>query len=288
MKFLRGTGVALITPFNKQLKIDYDALGRVIKHVERGNVDYLVALGTTGEISTLSRKEKQSILKFINASSDKPLIVGHGGNNTQQLIDELDLLQNRRVKALLSVTPYYNRPSQQGLIEHYQMLADNSPVPLILYNVPARTAVNLEVSTTLHLSNHGNIIGIKEASGSLEKAKKIISHSAEGFYVLSGEDSMTLDMIKLGADGVISVIANYKPKQFCEMVGAALQNQISKAVIGNAKLKQDYQLLMAEGNPTSVKTALQAIQLIDRNVRLPLIPGSEKLLQKFKKKGNLI
>lgn len=281
MQLLKGTGVALVTPFDSTLSIDFDALGRLLRHVEAGNVDYLVALGTTAETSTLSTKEKLSLLNFIQSNSDLPLVVGHGGNSTQHLIDELPNFSNFNIKALLSVVPYYNRPSQIGLRRHYESIADASEWPIIMYNVPSRTASNLAADTAIQLASHDNIIAVKEASGDLNQIKEIINKTSKSFSVLSGDDGMTTEIIAAGGVGVISVIANYKPAQFCEMVHYAIEGQMTRAQEINKLLKEDFQLLTSEGNPTSVKTALESVGLMMRHVRLPLVDGSKELIKKF-------
>ena len=283
MTMFKGLGVALVTPFTSSLEIDFEGLGRVLNHVTKGGVDYLVVNGTTGESPTITSKEKWSILEYIFERTSLPIMLGYGGNCTQELIDEMDGLSQFPIKAILSVAPYYNKPFQKGLQLHYEAIADKSPVPVLLYNVPFRTSVNIEAETTLKLAKHPNIIGVKEASGDMNQITKIIDNRPENFLVLSGDDGMTLPILKAGGEGVISVIANYKPSEFTAMVNAALAGNFDQAAKQDEQLKSDYQLLSKEGNPTSVKTALEAIGLIERHVRLPLVPGSEELLQSFKK-----
>ena len=222
----QGTGVALVTPFKKNNEIDYDSLGNVIKHILNGKCEYLVPLGTTGESATLTKKEKFAILEFVAEKAGKkvPVVLGLGGNNTQQLLNDFNEFNFKGVDAVLSVSPYYNKPTQQGIYEHFKLIAKASPVPVILYNVPSRTGSNINAETTLRLANDFiNIIGIKEASGNLEQCMFIIKNRPADFLVISGDDSLTLPLIGVGADGVISVVANAYPKIFSEMVRNALK-----------------------------------------------------------------
>jgi 4-hydroxy-tetrahydrodipicolinate synthase len=282
MKQLTGTGVALVTPFDRNLQIDFDALEKLLIHVTDGGVDYLVVNGTTGESPTITSKEKWKLLEFVFNKTSLPVVLGYGGNSTMELIDEIGELPRFPITAILSVAPYYNKPSQEGLYQHYSLLADKSPVPVILYNVPARTSVNIEAKTTLTLAEHENIVAIKEASVNFDQIREIISHRKKDFLVLSGDDGSTLDLLKEGGEGVISVIANYKTQAFTQMVNMALDGEWSEAEQMNSELKKDYQLLSKEGNPTSVKTALESLGLIHRYVRLPLVAGSEDLLTEFR------
>lgn len=281
MDILRGTGVALVTPFDAQNNVDYDALLRIIKHTDSGGVDYFVAMGTTGESSTLSWDEKLQVISFIQEHIEKPLIVGHGGNNTKQLVDDLNLLKSFNIQAILSVVPYYSKPSQLGLQKHFEAIAEASKWPLILYNVPARTSCNLEADTVLKLAQHENIIAIKEASGDLVQIRRIIEGAPEQFNILSGDDARTLEIIRSGGSGVISVIANYKPLEFSQMVKLALSGDFEGASQLDERLINDYLLMTAEGNPVSVKTALSCLGLCEDHVRLPLVPGSDQLRKKF-------
>jgi 4-hydroxy-tetrahydrodipicolinate synthase len=283
-QILKGTGVALVTPFKEDYTIDYPAFEKLIRHVSEGGVDYLVINGTTGESPTLSWKEKLSLLQFTfeHNPAHLPVVFGHGGNDTLKLLSELKELQSMPVAALLSVTPYYNRPSQQGLIHHYSRLSDESPFPILLYNVPYRTATNMEASTTLSLASHANILGIKEASTDLGQALDIIAHRPDDFMVLAGDDQVTLPFISLGAAGVISVVANYLPKKFSDMVNHALIGEFEYARSLNREMVDIYRLMGKEGNPTSVKTALAALGICANVVRPPLERGSDQLLKEFK------
>ena len=213
---LKGTGVALVTPFNSSGGVDFNAFEKLLEHVSNGGVDYLVPLGTTAEVPTLTAVEKAEILEFVKANNPKqlPIVLGRGSNNTNELINSIADSNLEGVGALLSVVPYYSKPTQQGLIAHFGALADASPIPVILYNVPARTSCNLEAASTVELAAHPNIIGIKEASGSLEQCAVIASQMPDDFLRISGDDMITLPILSLGASGVISVIANALPMQF--------------------------------------------------------------------------
>jgi len=279
-----GTGVALITPFKKDLSVDYDALKRVLDHVMNGGVDYLVILGTTGEAPTISVEEKNRITEFVIANNTKklPLVYGLGGNSTKWVTDQFDLIKDYQFDAILSLSPYYNKPSQKGIIQHYQAIADASPYPVILYNVPARTSSNISAETTIELSKHENIIGIKEASGNLHQCMEIIKNTPDDFFLTSGDDCLTLPMMSFGCVGAISVIANTQPAEFSTMVRLALAGSFEEASDLHFRLLEGYDLVGVEGNPVSVKTGMEALGLIERNMRSPLYPGSEELLAAFK------
>ncbi|MEP0367546.1 MAG: 4-hydroxy-tetrahydrodipicolinate synthase [Cyclobacteriaceae bacterium] len=281
---LAGTGVALVTPFKKDLTIDFDALERVIDHVSQGQAEYLVILGTTGESATIAPEERFQILDFVveKNKANLPLVLGYGSNNTQTLKTALKQFKDYPLDAILSVSPYYNRPSQKGIEKHYLDVADASPFPLIVYNVPPRTGSNISADTTITLSKHENIIGTKEAAGDLTQVAEILSGTDEDFLVISGEDSLTLPMISMGAKGAISVIANLQPKPFSEMVRLALKGDFKEASKIHFSLLKCYGLVSAEGNPVSVKTGMEAAGLILKDVRQPLFEGSEELLGSFK------
>lgn len=283
-KDFRGVGVALATPFNEDYSIDYNGLKKLVTHCENGNVDYLVVQGTTGESPTISWEDQLKILQYVidNNAKKLPIVFGLGGNNTLAIIEKLKTIAEYQVDAILSVAPYYNRPSQAGMQRHFEMIADNSPKPIVLYNVPSRTASNIAASTTLNLSKHPNIIAIKEASGDLEQIQEILNNKPEDFDVLSGDDALTNHMIELGGNGVISVIGNLFPKQFCEMVHASLEGKAEVAKKLDSLLQPSYQLLAEEGNPTSLKTALDIIGVCGNTVRPPLIEGSDTLKNKWK------
>lgn len=281
---LYGTGVALVTPFNTDLSIDYKSLNKVLDHVSLGGVDYLVILGTTGETSTVTWEEKKEMIHFIieHNTRNLPLVMGLGGNNTQSIIQGLDQLKHFPFDAILSVSPYYNRPSQQGILHHYQAIADSSPFPIILYNVPARTGSNISAKTTIELSQHRNIIGTKEASGDLVQCAEIHANTPENFLLISGEDSLTLPIISLGGVGAISVIANLQPAPFSSMVREALKGNFSTARNLHEQLLDGYRLMGEEGNPVSVKTGLAVAGLIQNVVRQPLFAGSAELQGRMK------
>lgn len=277
-----GTGVALVTPFLSDKKIDYDSLERIIKFVDLPEIDYLAIMGTTGESATLSWNEKIEILEFTKGKApDQPILFGLGGNDTTQLLKEISLINKYPIDGILSVTPYYNRPSQAGLISHYRQIADTSDHPIILYNVPSRTGVNLESDTTLILSEHSNIMGIKEASGDLKQCERIINSKSDNFLLLSGNDSETLAILKLGGNGSISVLANYKPEIFGNMVRSYLNKEYEKALKYQNELREYFEWMDLEGNPTSIKTALKTIHLCKKTVRSPLMEGSIDLENKF-------
>ena len=277
-----GTGVALVTPFLSDKRIDYDSLERIIKFVDLPEINYLAIIGSTGESATLSWNEKIEILEFTKGKApDQPILFGLGGNDTTQLLKEISLINKYPIDGILSVTPYYNRPSQAGLISHYRQIADASDHPIILYNVPSRTGVNLESDTTLILSEHPNIMGIKEASGDLKQCERIVNSKSDNFLLLSGNDSETLAILKLGGNGSISVLANYKPEMFGNMVRSYLNKEYEKALKYQNELREYFEWMDLEGNPTSIKTALKTIHLCKKTVRSPLMEGSIDLENKF-------
>jgi len=282
---LRGTGVALITPFRPDYSIDYDALGKVIDHVITGGVEYVVSLGTTGETPTLSKEEKIAIANFTyeKVAGRAPVVVGIGGNNTAELIEELKSFPLDKAVAVLSASPYYSKPSQEGLFQHYKALAAVSPKPLLLYNVPGRTGRNLNAATTIRLAREvKNIAGIKEASGDMAQWMEILRDKPEGFLVVSGDDALTLPQIACGMEGVISVAANSFPRLFTDMVRLCLKGDFKAAKGLNDKLIQGYELLFAENNPAGVKAAMAEMKLIGNYLRLPVVPVSAGLQEKIK------
>jgi len=282
---LRGTGVALITPFRPDYSIDYDALGKVIDHVITGGVEYVVSLGTTGETPTLSKEEKIAIANFTyeKVAGRAPVVVGIGGNNTAELIEELKSFPLDKAVAVLSASPYYSKPSQEGLFQHYKALAAVSPKPLLLYNVPGRTGRNLNAATTIRLAKEvKNIAGIKEASGDMAQCMEILRDKPEDFLVVSGDDALTLPQIACGMEGVISVAANSFPRLFTDMVRLCLKGDFKAAKGLNDKLIQGYELLFAENNPAGVKAAMAEMKLIGNYLRLPVVPVSAGLQEKIK------
>lgn len=285
-KRFRGTGVALVTPFKSDGSIHWEGLERVIEHVIAGGVEFLVSLGTTGESVTLSEEEHRQILDFtIKTNGGRlPLVAGvFGGNHTAALVEKIKGFQLEGIDALLSSNPAYNKPSQEGIFQHYMALAEASPLPIIIYNVPGRTASNMTAETTLRLARSSDqFLGIKEASNDLMQIMKILEGRPEGFLVLSGDDGLTLPIIAAGGDGVISVIANTTPRPFTDMVRAALRYDMPTAQQLNNQLLDLYRLLFIEGSPSGVKAALELQGLCNRSVRLPLVPMTEQGIHALK------
>ena len=282
---LRGTGVALITPFQSDLAIDYKALARVIDFVIAGGVEYLVTMGTTGETPTISKEEKKEIVLFTyqHVAGRVPVIVGVGGNNTRELEGELATLPLDEAVAVLSASPYYSKPSQEGLFQHYKALAAASPKPILLYNVPGRTGRNLTAATTIRLANEvKNIAGIKEASGDMAQCMEILRDRPASFLEVSGDDALAMPQIACGMDGVISVAANSFPRAFTDMVRLSLKGDFAGAKLLNDRLIAGYELLFAENNPAGVKAAMSELKLIGNYLRLPVVPLSEGLQKKMK------
>lgn len=283
MNELEGVGVALATPLNEDYSIDFEGLERLVSHVIDGGVDYLVVMGTTGESPVFTWKEKLEILDFVLDKNNgrKPVVFGLGGNNTFDLIEKSKNLKKYDLAAILSASPYYSKPSQEGIVRHFKMLSDAFPHPIVLYNVPARTASNMEANTTLKLAEHPNIIAMKEASGDFEQCKKIIADKPHDFLCLAGDDQTTFELIQSGASGVISVLANALPKEFTQMVKSALRGDSSKAKELNDQLSEAYELASLEGNPSSIKAGLDALGICKRTVKPPLFDGSDELVEKW-------
>lgn len=282
---LRGTGVALVTPFTSSFEVDYNALGNVIDFVINNGAEYVVTLGTTGETPTLSKDEKKQIVLYTyeKVNNRVPVVVGIGGNNTHELVEELKTFPLDKAIAVLSASPYYNKPSQEGLFYHYKALAAASPKPLLLYNVPGRTGRNLTAATTLKLAHEvPNIAGIKEASGDMVQCMQILKDAPANFLVVSGDDNLAMPQMACGMQGVISVAANCFPKQFSDMVRHALNNNYAAAKAINDQLLAGYDLLFAENNPAGVKAFLALQGLIENNLRLPVVPLSKDLYEKAK------
>ncbi|MGC4058885.1 MAG: 4-hydroxy-tetrahydrodipicolinate synthase [Chitinophagaceae bacterium] len=281
----RGTGVALVTPFRNDHSIDYDALGKLIDHVVNNGVDYLVALGTTGETPTLSSDEKKQVLKFVvqHNAGRVPVVCGMGGNNTAEILEQLKDYDLTGVSALLSVSPYYNKPTQEGIYQHYKAIAQATPLPIILYNVPGRTAGNILPATALRLAKDcSNIVAIKEASGNIVQFMEYVSLMPDGFQLLSGDDNLVLPQIAIGFHGVISVAANSYPKLFTEMVNAALDGDFGNARTKHYQLLKGMDLLFTEGNPAGVKCALKQLGVCGDTLRLPLVNVSDTTEQAIK------
>ncbi len=272
---LEGTGVALVTPFKADKSIDFGALGRLIDYQIESGIDFLVVLGTTGETPTLSGEEKNQIINFVrsHAADRVPLVLGLGGNNTMAIVKELKESNFEGFSAILSVVPPYNKPSQEGLFQHYSAIAEASPLPVILYNVPGRTGVNMTAETTLRLANaHKNIIGVKEASGNFVQIEEIIKNKPDHFEVISGDDGITYPLMTLGAKGVISVIANAFPKEFGQMVRKCLRGDFKGALPLHFQFTELFNLMFVDGNPAGVKATLNALGMIENELRLPLVP----------------
>lgn len=280
MPDFKGTGVALVTPFDKDLNIDFNALERLVSHCIEGGVNYLVVMGTTAENPTLNPAEKDAVLKaVIEANANRvPVVYGIGGNNTQALVEELRNRDLSGVSAILSVSPYYNKPTQEGIYQHFKLLSEHSPLPIIIYNVPGRTGSNISANTTIRLArDFANIIAVKEASGDMDQVMKIINEAPKDFLVISGDDNLTLPMIALGGAGVISVSGQAFPVVFTEMVRKALAGDISGARPLHYRLYEITNMLFAEGNPGGVKAALDLQDLMEPYMRQPLWPISNGL-----------
>ncbi|MEN7549215.1 4-hydroxy-tetrahydrodipicolinate synthase [Rapidithrix thailandica] len=287
MDTIVGTGVALATPFTDDGEVDYQGLERLLNHTAP-QVDYLVVNGTTGESPTLSKAEKVAVLDFVVANNKwkKPVVFGLGSNNTAALLKELKEDYVKKADAILSVTPQYNKPSQQGLYTHFKAVADASPVPVILYNVPARTSCNLEAQTTIRLAEHPNIVGIKEAAGDMAQAIAIARETPEDFLLISGDDLLTLPLISIGGKGVISVAANAYPKEFSEIVRAALAGKpCNSPDHWLYELSRFNTLLYKEGNPVGIKALLEILGICQAKVRLPLVEASKELKEALKEKA---
>ena len=280
MQAFVGTGVALVTPFKKDFSVDFDALERIVNHVIDGGVEYLVVLGTTGEPATLTSEEKELVIdKIVKANNKRlPLVLGVGGNNTMQLVEELKTRDFSAFSAILSVSPYYNKPTQEGIYQHFTSIAKASPLPVILYNVPGRTASNMLPSTVLRLAKEfSNVIGIKEAAGDIVQAMKIIQHKPKDFLVISGDDMITLPMVLAGGSGVISVIGEGFPKEFSQMVRLGLERKVDEAYELHYKIADATDMIFEQGNPAGIKQVFKALGIAENTVRLPLVEVNEDL-----------
>ena len=276
---LKGTGVAIVTPFHKDGSIDFRSLGRIIEHIIKGNCEYIVVLGTTGESVTLGKDEKTAVIDYVVQTVDGrvPVVLGIGGNNTKEIIHCIRTWSLDGISAILSVSPYYNKPNQRGIYQHYKAIAEVCPLPVILYNVPGRTASNITAETTLKLArDFRNIIGIKEASGNMEQIMKIIKYKPKDFLVISGDDLLTLPILACGGDGVISVVANAYPRDFSEMTRQALDGNMAAAQKLHYKLTDIIEQMFADGNPAGVKAFLELLKLSSSTVRLPLVKVNKK------------
>jgi 4-hydroxy-tetrahydrodipicolinate synthase len=294
-KKFTGTGVALVTPFHKQGTIDFGSYEKLLEHTISNGVNYLVVLGTTGEAATLSKDEQKALIDFTKEIVNRrvPIVVGLGGNNTQCVVDQLKLIDNDGIDGFLSVTPYYNKPTQRGLYLHYRQIATATSLPLILYNVPGRTSINMKPETTLQLaSEFDNIIGIKEASGNFNQIMEIIRLKPKDFLVISGDDAITMPLIACGASGVISVVANAYPKSFSNMVKFALKGNLEEAKKLHYNLLPFMESLFADGSPGGIKAALDQLKIVSNHLRLPIVKVNKQtqnliasLMTELKEKG---
>jgi 4-hydroxy-tetrahydrodipicolinate synthase len=286
MKKFKGTGVAIVTPFKNDSSIDFSALGRVINHVIKGGVNYIVALGTTGESVTLTKDEKQAVISYVIETVDGrvPLIAGIGGNNTQEVINSIRQSDLTGIDALLSVAPYYNKPTQRGIFQHFKSIATWSPVPVIMYNVPGRTGCNISADTCLELARScENIAGVKEASGDLGQIMKIIKGKPENFGVISGDDMLTLPIVAVGGIGVISVLGNAFPQACSELVNHALKGNFKSAREIQFRYLEMIELLFIEGNPAGIKAILSVTDICQNYLRLPLVSVTRPTMTRIQK-----
>lgn len=279
-----GTGVALVTPFKKDYSVDVDALKRIVDYVTEGGVEYLVVLGTTAESATLSNEEKELVIRTIVDANNKrlPLVLGVGGNNTAKVVEELKTRDLSAFDAILSVSPYYNKPTQEGIYQHFKAVAEASPLPIILYNVPGRTASNMLPVTVVRLANDfENVIAIKEAAGDIVQAMKLIQNKPKDFLVISGDDMITLPMVLAGGAGVISVIGEGFPKEFSEMVRLGLQRKVDEAYALHYRLADSIDMIFEQGNPGGIKEVFKSLGLSENTVRLPLVNVNEDLANRL-------
>jgi 4-hydroxy-tetrahydrodipicolinate synthase len=284
MQSLIGTGVALVTPFKKDFSIDVEALKRIVNYQIDNGVDYLVILGTTGEPATLNTEEKELVIKTVIAANDKrlPLVLGVGGNNTAELVKELKTRDFTGIDAVLSVSPYYTKPTQEGIYQHFKEIAENSPLPVVLYNVPSRTGSNMLPKTVLRLANDfKNIVAIKEAAGDIVQAMKLIQNKPKDFLVISGDDMITLPMILAGGSGVISVIGEGFPRQFSDMVRLGLQCKVAEAYKIHYQLADGIDMIFEQGSPAGIKEIFHLLDISEKNVRLPLVNVDADLAQRL-------
>lgn len=281
---IQGTGVALVTPFDNSGAVDYQALEKLVQYVSKGGVEFLVVLGTTAESVTLSADEKRKVLQKVKDSNTQnlPIVLGLGGNNTAQVVAELQSLDSNGLSAILSVAPYYNKPTQAGIEAHFKAIIDASPIPVILYNVPGRTSSNISASTCLKLAAYSEkVIAVKEASGNMNQIMEVIDNAPEHFVVLSGDDNLTLAMLAMGANGVISVSGQLMPRTFSDMVREGIAGQMESARQKHYSLFELTNLLFEEGNPAGVKAGLELKGICEPSVRLPLIEASSELKEKI-------
>ncbi|MCH7658582.1 MAG: 4-hydroxy-tetrahydrodipicolinate synthase [Bacteroidetes bacterium] len=291
MNKFKGTGVAIVTPFKNDSSIDFLSLGRLVEHLIDNSVDYLVVLGTTGESVTQSKDEKRAVIDHVIEVNNRkvPVVVGMGGNCTREIVDDITKNRFEGIDGILSVAPYYNKPSQTGIYDHFKTIAGASPVPVIIYNVPGRTSVNIEAATTIRLANEvRNIAAVKEASGNFEQIMQIIKNVPSGFQVISGDDTITLPVISIGGSGVISVLANAYPGKWSEMINNALKNNYRIAREIHYQFVDLISLLFTDGNPAGIKATLSIMGLIQNQLRLPLTPVSRQVFNQIKQAVEVI
>ncbi|CAM3521551.1 4-hydroxy-tetrahydrodipicolinate synthase [Flavobacterium chungbukense] len=284
MQSLIGTGVALVTPFKKDFSVDIEALHRIVNFSIDGGVEYLVVMGTTAENATLTTEEKELVIKtVIDVNKGRlPLVLGVGGNNTMQIVEELKTRDFSAFEAILSVSPYYNKPTQEGIYQHFKAIAEASPIPVILYNVPGRTSSNMLPSTVIRLANDfENVVAIKEAAGDMAQAMQIIKNAPKDFLVISGDDMLALPIVLAGGAGVISVIGQGFPKEFSEMIRLGLNKKVADAYKTHYLLSDSIDMIFEQGNPAGIKQIFQALGIADNTVRLPLVSVDESLAERL-------
>lgn len=281
-----GTGVAIVTPFHNYGTVDFTSLGKIIEHIIKGGIDFIVALGTTSEAATLSMDEKYAVVNFIKETVNGrvPIVLGCGGNNTHAIVDYIKNQDFEGIDAILSVAPYYNKPNQKGIYNHFKLIAGASPVPVILYNVPGRTCSNISSETVIRLAKEfKNIIGIKEASGNMSQIMRLLRDRPKGFKVFSGDDALTFPMMTLGADGVISVAAMGYPKKYSDLVRLLKANKLKEALKIHFSLLEFIDVIFADGNPAGIKAALSMMDLAKNNLRLPMVKINKALQVQLQK-----
>jgi len=286
MNSLTGTGVALVTPFNSDLSVDYSALSNIVNYNIENGINYLVISGTTGESVTITKQEKKEIVEVIKKTNDGrlPLVIGIGGNNTAKIIEEIKTTDFSGIAAILSVTPYYSKPTQKGIYQHFKAIAEVSPIPIILYNVPGRTSSNMLPKTTLRLArDFENIVAVKEAGNNVGQYLQLLKNKPEDFLVISGDDDLALGVVLAGGAGVISVIGQALPKEFSKMIRLGLEGKAKEAYKLHFKLMDITSYIFSENNPAGIKAVLEALKLCGDSVRLPLVPATQKLKTKIKK-----
>jgi 4-hydroxy-tetrahydrodipicolinate synthase len=286
MKKFKGTGVAIVTPFKSDASIDFAALGRITDYTIKGGINYIVAMGTTGESPTLSKDEKKAVLSYVLEVTDKrvPVLAGMGGNSTQEVVNNIRHNNLAGIDGILSVVPYYNKPGQRGLFQHFKTIATCSPVPVFIYNIPGRTSCNMTAETCLELAHEcENIVGIKESSGDFNQIMKIIKGKPENFVLISGDDALAIPIIAAGGIGVISVLANAFPSQCNEMINQALKGNFKSAREVQFLFMDLIELMFIEGNPSGIKGMMSILNLCQNTLRLPLVPVSRPVLVKIQK-----